>query len=142
MEFLALFLTDWNFHLILPNIWIQALFLQTLEFLSYPSIANVILALSFQTMEFWPIIYTRWFFLSHPSKHWDSGPIFMSVGIMIIWFQRMESYSFFINTGILALSFQTLEFLYCPSKHWNSGSIFYTLHFGLILRKILLWTID
>ena len=61
-NFWPYFFTDWNFHLILPNIWILALFLKTLEFLSYPSIANIeILALSFQTMEFWPIIYAHWF---------------------------------------------------------------------------------
>ena len=59
---LAQYFTDWNFQAILPKIWIQALFLQTLEFLSYPFTVNiVILTLSFQTMEFWPIIYTHWF---------------------------------------------------------------------------------
>ena len=45
---------------------------------------------------------------SYASKEWNSSPIF-------------------INTGILTLSFQTLEFLYCPSKHFNFGPIFYTL---------------
>ena len=59
---LALFFTDWNFQLILPSIWILALFLQTLEFLSYPFTGNIkIVALSFQTVEFWPNIYIHWF---------------------------------------------------------------------------------
>ena len=137
MEFLALFFTVWNFHLILPNIWILALFLQTLEFLSYPTIANIeILALSFQTMEFWPIIYTPCFLISsfktlgfwpYFYKHWNYDFMIPKNGILAL---------FFINTGILTLSFQTSEFSYCPSKHWNSGPIFYTLHFDFILRNI------
>ena len=47
---------------------------------------------------------------SSASKEWNSSPLF-------------------INTWILTLSFQTLEFLYCPSKHFNFGPIFYTWKF-------------
>ena len=62
LEFLPCFFTDWNFQLILPSIWILALFLQTLEFLSYPFTGNIkIVALSFQTVELWPNIYIHWF---------------------------------------------------------------------------------
>ena len=85
---LALFFADWNFQLILPSIWILALFLQTLEFLSYPFTGNIkILALSFQTMEFWPNIYIHWF------SDLNSGPISISIGIMLP------------KNGILILSF-------------------------------------
>ena len=53
LELWPCFFADWNFQLILPSIWILALFLQTMEFLSYPFTANIkILALSCQTMEF------------------------------------------------------------------------------------------
>ena len=47
---------------------------------------------------------------SYASKEWYSSPLF-------------------INTWILTLSFQTLEFLYCRSKHLNFGPIFYTWKF-------------
>ena len=124
-------------------IWILALFVQTVEFLSYTSIENIeILALSFQTMQFGPlfihIVLFIWSFKTlgfwpYFYKRWNSDLMIPKNGILAL---------FFINTGILTLSFQTLEFLYFPSKHWNSGPIFYTLHFGLILRNILLWTID
>ena len=125
MEFLALFFTDWNFHLILPNIWILALFLQTLELLSYPSIANIeILALPFQTMNFSPLFIHTGFLISsfrtlgfwpYFYKRWIYDLMIPKNGILTL---------FFINIGILTLSFQTLEFLYFRSKHWNSGPIF------------------
>ena len=47
---------------------------------------------------------------SSASKEWNLSPLF-------------------INTWILTLSFQTLEFLYCPCKHLNFGPIFYTWKF-------------
>ena len=47
---------------------------------------------------------------SSASKEWNSSPLF-------------------INTWILTLSFQILEFLYCPCKHLNFGPIFYTWKF-------------
>ena len=128
MEFLALFF--WL------HIWNLSLFLQILEFLSYPSIANIeILALSFQTMEFWPIIYTHWFF---DLKNKNTGMLALFLWALELWSydsKEWNSSPFFINTGILTLSFQTLELSYFPSKHWNSGPIFYTLRFGLILRN-------
>ena len=87
-------------------------------------------------MEFWPIIYSHCFLISsfktlgfwpYFYKHWNYDLMIPKNGILA---------PFFINTGILTLSFQTSEFLYCPSKHWNSGPIFYTLHFDFILRNI------
>ena len=135
------------FDLILRNIGILALFLQTLEFLSDPSIANIeILAFSFQTREFWPIVYTHCFFISsfktlgfwpYFYKRWNYDLMIPKNGILAL---------FFINTGILAISFQTLEFWPFFYKHWNSYLIhsqigisdptFYTLLFDLILRNI------
>ena len=56
---------------------------------------------SFQTVEFWPYFYLHWFSDLILSKWWNSGPISISIGIII-------------------LSFQTLELLSYPSKHWNS----------------------
>ena len=84
---MALFFTHWNFPLILSNIKnsgpisiiteILALFLQTLEFLSYPSTGgNEYLASSFQTLEFWLIVYTHWF----------SDLILQNIGILILSF--------------------------------------------------------
>ena len=56
---------------------ILTLFLQTLEFLSYPSTgSNEYLASSFQTLEFWLIIYTHWF----------SDVILQNAGILILSF--------------------------------------------------------
>ena len=93
---LALFHKHWNSHLIHTHFGITpypskhlnsgpislitgilTLFLQTLEFLSYPSTgSNEYLALSFQTLEFWLIIYTHWF----------SDLILQNAGILILSF--------------------------------------------------------
>ena len=85
---------------------------ETLEFWSYPS-----------TLDFWSYFYTDQYsdlllpnsgslalllstlvFWSYPSKWWNSGPISISIGI-IIW------------------SFQTLVFYPCLFNSWNSDLI-------------------
>ena len=93
--------THQNSYLILPNVGILALFLQTLEFLSNPSTENIkILTLSFQTLKFRLIIYT----------HWNSAPIFINILILILSPG---------NIGFLVCSFKTLGFWPYFYKHWN-----------------------
>ena len=169
----------------LPHIWILALSLYTLELLSYPSkrwdsdpifIHIGILTSSFETKEFWPYLYTHlssdlivltlelWSYLlilvfwSYPlKKPWDSGPISLNIGIMmlslrtldflpyfyrnsdlilpnigirILTFQAIQSGPSSIRIGIMILFFQTLEFWSCFYTHWN---------FDLMLRNIEFW---
>lgn len=140
MEFWLQFYKDWNNDLILPNIWILALFLYT--------------------MEFWP----------DPSKQWNSGLIVINTcllscpstaitGILVLkfkfcpYFYTVWNFDVILpNIAILALSVYTLKFLSYRSKPWNSGPIFihiYTLAFwphpwkhcnsGLILLHIGIW---
>ena len=166
----------------LPHIWILALSLYTLELLSYPSkrwdsdpifIHIGILTSSFDTKEFWPYLYTHlssdlivltlelWSYLlilvfwSYPlKKPWDSGPISLNIGIMmlslrtldflpyfyrnsdrilsnigirILTFQTIQSGPSSIRIRIMILFFQTLEFWSCFYTHWN---------FDLLLRNI------
>ena len=114
LEFCCYRYTHWNCYLILLNvgivalfyinIGILALFLQTLEFFSNPSIANIeILPLSFQTIELKPIIYTHWF--------------------CVVMLQ---------NIGILALFLYALELKYDASKEWNSNLILMCWSSGLL----------
>ena len=169
----------------LPHIWILALSLYTLELLSYPSkrwdsdpifIHIGILTSSFETKEFWPYLYTHlsadlivltlelWSYLltlvfwSYPlKKPWDSGPVSLNIGIMmlslrtldfllyfyrnsdlilpnigkrILTFQTIQSGPSSIRIGIMILFFQTLEFWSCFYTHWN---------FDLMPRNIELW---
>ena len=169
----------------LPHIWILALSLYTLELLSYPSkrwdsdpifIHIGILTSSFETKEFWPYLYTHlssdlivvklelWSYLlilvfwSYPlKKPWDSGPISLNIGIMmlslrtldflpyfyrnsdrilpnigirILTFQTIQSGPSSIRIRIMILFFQTLEFWSCFYTHWN---------FDLLLRNIEFW---
>ena len=66
---------------------------------------------------------------------------------MELWFSASKEWNsspLFINTWILTLSFQTLEFLYCPCKHLNFGPIFYTWKFWCHRSKhwnscVILW---
>ena len=128
------FFGHWNFDLILSNIRILAVFLQTLEFLCNPATANIeILALSFHILELWsysPFIlpntgiialylYTLVFW-SNPSKHWDLGPNCLNIGILALFLKILEFLSYPFTANIA-----TLPYFY---KHWNSQ---------LILPKIL-----
>ena len=98
-------LEHWSSDLIFLNIGILISSFETLEFLSCPSSAIIgIVALSFQTFEFWPYPYTHWnsylilrnIEILTPFLHLNSGPILTNIGILILYF-------------------------HC--KHWNSGLI-------------------
>ena len=129
----------------LPHIWILALSLYTLELLSYPSkrwdsdpifIHIGILTSSFETKEFWPYLYTHlssdlivltlelWSYLltlvfwSYPlKKPWDSGPISLNIGIMMLSLRTLDFLPYFYrnsdrilpNIGIRILTFQTMQ---------------------------------
>ena len=102
-----------------------------------------ILAPSFQTLEFWSYFNKRgschlflantWILaqflytlvvLSYPSKHWDTGPISTSIGIMILSWKRWTSGSIFMLTGILILPLQIILLFYPYFyRHRNSGLI-------------------
>ena len=72
-------------------------------------------------MEFW----------SYPSRHRNSGPIYVIIGILILYFQTFEFLPYFYkhwysgsilsNFGIMILSFQTVKF-------WSS---FYKSYFSI-----------
>ena len=153
MEFLSYSSKDLYSDLIIPCTGILALFLKTLEFLSYPFTANiVILALSFQTMEFCPDIYTHWFsdrilqnsgilalflytlaFLPNPSKLCSSSPVFIHIEIFILFFQTLEFWPYFLDIGIWISSFQTfdLRILTLTFRTWNSGPSF--INIGILI---------
>ena len=102
-----------------------------------------ILAPSFQTLEFWSYFNKRgschlflantWILaqflytlvvLSYPSKHWDTGPISTSIGIMILSWKRWNSGSIFILIGILILPLQIILLFYPYFyRHRNSDLI-------------------
>ena len=69
-------------------------------------------------MEFW----------SYPSKQWNSGPISVSIGILILSLQTLEFLPYFYKHWHF---FQTLELLSYSSKHCNTDPIFKTLEFWL-----------
>ena len=102
-----------------------------------------ILAPSFQTLEFWSYFNKRgschlflantWILaqflytlvvLSYPSKHWDTGPISTSIGIMILSWKRWNSGSIFILIRILILPLQIILLFYPYFyRHRNSDLI-------------------
>ena len=102
-----------------------------------------ILAPSFQTLEFWSYFNKRgschlflantWILaqflytlvvLSYPSKHWDTGPISTSIGIMILSWKRWNSGSIFILIGILILPLQIILVFYPYFyRHRNSDLV-------------------
>ena len=76
-----------------------------------------ILALSFQTLELFSLpsklwnsdsIFQTWKYWPNPFKDWNSDLILSNTKILTI---------ILLNTGILAVSFQTLEFWSDPLKH-------------------------
>ena len=94
LEFWSYFNKRGSCHLFLANTWILAQFLYTLVVLSYPS------------------------------KHWDTGPISTSIGIMILSWKRWNSGSIFILTGILILPLQIILVFYPYFyRHRNSDLI-------------------
>ena len=124
LEFWPYLYTHWNSYLIHLNVWILALFLYTLFFWCYPSkpfdsgsfslstgimISPLrILISSFETLQFWPYLYTHW-----------------------------SSYLIDLNLGILALFLWTKEFSSYPSKHRNSGPIFIHISFLMLSFKTM-----
>ena len=86
-----------------------------------------------ETLEFWPYLY----------KHWNSGPVLINIGILILFFhyKHWNSGPIFKNIGILILSFQTLEFLAPFYKRWNSDLILSnTSILALFLYTLAFWS--
>ena len=86
-------------------------------------------------------------FLSCPSKHWHSGPIFHLTGILISSFQTLEFWPYFYKLWnfYLYLLLQSLEFWPYPSNHlilalcMHIGFLavsFYILNFYLIVLNL------
>ena len=130
---LPYFYAHWNSYLILPP--------RTLEFC--PIFINIgILIYPSKHCKSGTFLYTL-VSLSDLSKHWNSGCISISVGIMILLIQILEFWPcfykhwnshlilpntgnlalFLMHIGFLILSFLTLEFWSYFCKHWNSHLI-------------------
>ena len=83
-----------------------------------------------------------WNAVGYPSKHWNSDLILPNTGILTLSFQTLEFWPYYskhwhcdlilLNIGILTLYFQTLEFWPYPSKHWNWVQVL--LQTGPLLR--------
>ena len=128
MEFRPCSFNLWNSSLILSIIGILALSFQSSEFWAYPfnhwncglilSIIGIP-ALSFQSLEFQPYSF----------RYWNYGPTFLTfefwlyIGFLALFLVTLELWPIFINTGFPAPSFQTLEFLSFFYKHGNSDPI-------------------
>ena len=99
---------NWNSCPILPNINLN----------SAPIFIHIgILTSSFQTLQFWPYLYT----------HWSSYLIVLNLGIRALFLCTFTHWHFDLileNIVILALSCYTLEFGSHPLKHWTSSPIF------------------
>ena len=99
---------NWNSCPILPNINLN----------SAPIFIHIgILTSSFQTLQFWPYLYT----------HWSSYLIVLNLGIRALFLCTFTHRHFDLileNIAILALSCYTLEFGSHPLKHWTSSPIF------------------
>lgn len=90
--------------LILPTFGILALFLKALEFLCYPSTANIRIL---------PYFY----------KHSNTYFILPNPGILAFSYRFFFSYAILLNTGIMALFLYTLVFWSYSLKPWNSSAI-------------------
>ena len=55
-----------------------------------------------------------WELWSYPFERCDSGPIFINIGILILFFQTLEFWN-------------SVEFLSYPYKHWSSSSLIMTV---------------
>lgn len=97
-----------------------------------------ILTSSFQTLQFWPYLYTHWIsylivlnlgtralFLC-TFTHWHFDLILENIAILALSCYTLEFGSHPLkHWWLLALFLQTLEFLPYPSKRWNSGLFFF-----------------
>ena len=55
--------------------------------------------LSLQTMEFCPYIYKHWNYgLIYLSKHFNSSPIFIDIGILTSSFETLQLWPYFFKT--------------------------------------------
>jgi len=114
LEFWSYRFRDWNSYLIRLNIVSLSLLLYTLKF-SPLSINLGILILSFPCNHCYSflifilsnigIVFLS--YTSYPSKHWNSGPIFIHIGILILSFhwKYLNFGPIFINIGIFVLPF-------------------------------------
>ena len=109
-------LSWYTFYLILLNVGIWTLFLYTFEFCHHPSKDWNSAPIFFSTFEFWPYLYT----------HQNSYLILANVRILALFLQTLEFLSNLstANIEILTLSLQTLEFRPIIYTHWNSAPIF------------------
>ena len=90
----------------------------------------VILTSSFQTLQFWPHLYT----------HWTSYLIVLNLGIRALFLCTFTHWHFDLiieNIAILALSCYTLEFGSHPLKHWTSSLIF--INIGILTISSKRW---
>ena len=115
-----------NSDLILPNAGIFILFFQTMELCPYSSkhwiSGFIIIHIG---------IFTPSFERSYPLRDWDSGPICLGVGIMMLFFKRWDSRPFLKRLKFLSYpSTANIAILPYFCKHWNSQ---------LILQKLGLW---
>ena len=79
------------------------------------------LALSFQSLEFWP----------YPSKHWNFDLILPNIVILALSILNIANLAvILLKIGVLILSLKTLEFLCYLCKHWNSAPI--PVYFGIL----------
>ena len=122
MEFRPYPSKHWSSDLILRNIGILMLSLQTLELCPYPCIPwnsscvlwNIITFIFFSKHRNSGLCcYKFRISSSYPSKHWSSP---LSLRTLKFW-------SYFLNIAISTLTFQTLTFWPFPSKDYNSGTI-------------------
>ena len=115
LRYCPYFCTHWNSDLILSNT------------------SDLILTLSFLTLEFCP------YFIKHyPSKHWNTAPSFVLIGISTLSFLTLDSGPTFLNNGIVILYFLILEFSPYFCKHWHCD---FTLS-NIGIQALFLWTLQ
>ena len=89
-------------------------------------------------MEFWPFFYKLWNcylvlplqtlkLRPYPSKHWNSGPTFINIGILLLLFQTLE----------FCRILYTLAFLSYPSKRRNFSPTFIHIDFFYLILQNL-----
>ena len=92
-----------------------------MEYLSHPFTANVeILAPSFQTLEFWPVLFTHIIFLILAFKTLGFWPYFYKHWN---YYLILTNFDILRNIAVLALSVYTWKVLSYRSKPWNFGAV-------------------
>ena len=136
VEFWSCFYTHWNSNLILPNTAILILSLQTLEYLYRHWNSDLILQNIYTGFILSNIIILALFYKHCNSDHilltteipvlllhWNSGPFFIKIGVLILSFLRLWFGITFIKIGILILSFQLLQFWPCGPIVIDIGTV-------------------